>query len=405
MMMIILAWKNIWRNKKRSLIILAATAVGLSAGLFTVGMMTGMYDAMISSGINREIGEMQVHTRAFLRDRLISQSLTGPDSLLTMVRAHSNIRAAASHTLIEGMASSATTASGVMILGIDPDSEKDVTSIAASIEEGSYLNKTNSIVIGRKLAEKLKLKLRSRIVVSFAGADGNIIYGAFRIAGIFRTEATQFDLANIFVRRSDLTALLGTEAPVHEIVLRTRSSSLLDGTQEDLRAQVDSSIAVETWKEIAPELKLTADSSDVIDAIFLGIILFALLFGLTNTLLMSVLDRTRDFGVLLAVGMYRRRLFTMIVLESLFLSFTGGIVGVAAGWLVTNYFNVHGIDLSSVSTGLSAYGIPTMLYPFIRPSLYGTLAVMMVMTSIVAALYPAIKAVKLKPVQAIKTIG
>ena len=121
MMMVILAWKNIWRNKKRSLIILAATAIGLSAGLFTVGMMTGMYDAMISSGINREIGELQIHTRSFLNDRLISQSLPEPDSLLTKVRSHPNIRAAASHTLIEGMASSATTASGVLIFGIHPD--------------------------------------------------------------------------------------------------------------------------------------------------------------------------------------------------------------------------------------------------------------------------------------------
>lgn len=405
MMMVILAWKNIWRNKKRSLIILAATAIGLSAGLFTVGMMTGMYDAMVSSGINREIGEMQIHTRPFLNDRLISQSLPEPDSLLNMVRQHPNIRAAASHTLIEGMASSATTASGVMMFGIDPDEEKNITGIAGSITEGKYFDKPNSIVVGKKLAEKLKLKLRSRIVLSFAGVDGNIIYGAFRIEGIFRTDATQFDQMNLFVRRNDLSALLGTEAPVHEIVLRVHSTSLLDSTQKDLRALVDSTIAVETWKEIAPELKLTADSSDVVDAIFLGIILFALLFGLTNTLLMSVLDRTRDFGVLLAVGMYRRRLFSMIVLESLFLSFTGGIVGVTAGAIVTNYFNTHGIDLSSVSTGLSAYGIPTMLYPFIRPSLYGTLTVMLIVTSMIAALYPAIKAVRLKPVQAIRTIG
>lgn len=404
MMMVILAWKNIWRNKKRSLIILAATAIGLSAGLFTVGMMTGMYDAMVSSGINREIGEMQIHTRPFLNDRLISQSLPEPDSLLSIVRLHPNIRAAASHALIEGMASSATTAAGVMIFGIDPDAEKDITGVAESVIEGKYFDRSNSIVIGKKLAEKLKLKLRSRIVLSFAGMDGNIIYGAFRIAGIFRTDATQFDQMNVFVRRGDLSALLGAEAPVHEIVLRLRSTSLLDSTQADLRALVDSTIAVETWKEIAPELKLTADSSEIVDAIFLGIILFALLFGLTNTLLMSVLDRTRDFGVLLAVGMFRRRLFSMIVLESLFLSFTGGIVGVAAGAFVTNYFNTHGIDLSSISTGLSAYGIPTMLYPFIRPSLYGTLTIMMIITSIIAALYPAIKAVRLKPVEAIRTI-
>jgi ABC-type antimicrobial peptide transport system permease subunit len=120
---------------------------------------------------------------------------------------------------------------------------------------------------------------------------------------------------------------------------------------------------------------------------------------------MSVLDRVRDFGVLLAVGMYRRRLFSMIMLESLLLSFTGGIVGVAAGWLITDYFQSRGIDLSVVSAGLSNYGIPSMLYPYIRASAYGSLAMMMAATSIISALYPAIKAVRLKPVQAIRTIA
>lgn len=404
MMMVILAWKNIWRNKKRSMIILAATVIGLTAGLFAVGMMTGMYEAMISSGINREIGNLQIHTASYKHDQLISQSLPGPDSIVRMIRTHSDVRSVATHSLIEGMASSAATASGIMIFGIKPDDEREVTAVSHSVIEGTYFEKPNSIVIGKKLAEKLKLKLRSRIVLSFSGVDGNIIYGSFRIAGIFKTDATNFDMMNVFVRQEDLSSLLGTETPIHEIVIRTHTPTMIDSTKAAIQKNLSPKIVVESWKEIAPELKLTADSSEIVDAIFLGIILFALLFGLTNTLLMSVIDRTRDFGVLLAVGMYRRRLFAMIILESLFLSFTGGIIGVLLGWGITSYFTVHGIDLSSVSTGLSAYGIPSILYPFIRPSLYGTLTIMMIMTSIIAALYPAIKAVRLKPVEAIRTI-
>ncbi len=405
MMMVVLAWKNIWRNKKRSLIILAATAIGLAAGLFTVGMMTGMYDAIVYSGINRELGNLQIHTAAYKRDQLIRQFLPEPDSLVHMVRSHPDVEVAATHTLIEGMASSATTASGAMIIGIEPANERRTTAVASSLVEGDYLDKPNSIAIGKKLAEKLKLKLRSRIVLSFAGLDGNIVYGAFRISGIFRTDASNFDAMNVFVRQEDLASLLGTTAPIHEILIRTKSSMILDSTRNDLQGLMPVGIQVETWKEISPEIKLTADSSDIVNTIFLGIILFALLFGLTNTLLMSVLDRVRDFGVLLAVGMYRRRLFSMIVLESLFLSFTGGIVGAAFGWGLTSYFNARGIDLSAVSAGLSAYGIPSMLYPYIRLSVYATLTCMMLATSIVAALYPAIKAVRLKPVQAIRTIG
>lgn len=405
MMMFILAWKNIWRNKKRSLIILAATAIGLAAGLFSVGLMTGMYDSMVDSAIKRGLANIQIHTGAYKKDQLISQFIPHPDSLMRSVRSNSDVAVCASHSIIEGMASSATVASGASIIAVDPDVERTATAIAQSIKEGTYLDKANTVAVGRKLAEKLKLHLRSRLVLSFAGLDGNIIYAAFRISGIYSTDASTFDGVNVFIRQDDLAQLLGTDVPIHEIIVRTKNSLQLDQTRNELQAAMPESVTVETWKEISPEMKLTADSSDIVNTIFLGIILFALLFGLTNTLLMSVLDRVRDFGVLLAVGMFRRRLFSMIILESLFLSFTGGIVGVIIGWALTAYYHTHGINLASVSAGLSSYGIPSMLYPFIKPAMYGTLSLMMIFTSIVAAMYPAIKAIRLRPVEAIRTIA
>ena len=383
MMMFILAWKNIWRNKKRSFIILTATAIGLAAGLFSVGLMTGMYDSMVDSAIKRGLANIQIHTEAYNRDQLIGQFIPHPDSIVQVIRNNPDVTVCATHSIIEGMASSATVASGASIIAVDPDVEKTATAISQSIIEGTYLEKPNSIVVGKKLVKKLKLRLRSRLILSFAGMDANIIYAAFRITGIYT----------------------GTDVPIHEIIVRTKNSMMLEHTRDELQALMPTGVLVETWKEISPELKLTADSSGIFNAIFLGIILFALLFGLTNTLLMSVLDRVRDFGVLLAVGMYRRRLFSMIILESLFLSFTGGIIGVGIGWILTVYFNSHGINLAAVSEGLSSYGIPSILYPFIKPDTYVTLTIMMIVTSIIAALYPAIKAIRLKPVEAIRTLA
>ena len=404
-MMFILAWKNIWRNKKRSLIILAATAVGLAAGIFSVGLMTGMYDSMVDSAINRGLGNIQIHTTAYKRDQLLRQNFSNLDSIIHIVQTAPDVRSYTTHSLIEGMTSSATIASGAAIIAIDPEQEKTVTAISTSLVEGTYLDKPNSIIIGKKLADKLKLKLRSRIVLSFAGMDGNIIYAAFRITGVFRTDASIFDGTTVFIRQSDLSVLLGTEAPIHEIIIRNNNSLLLEKTKTELQKKLPTTVIVESWRDISPEMKLTADITDLSNMIFLGLILFALLFGLTNTLMMSVLDRVRDFGVLLAVGMFRRRLFSMIILESLFLSFTGGIVGIVVGWGAVQYFNTQGINLSAVSDGLSAYGIPSMLYPYIRTSVYGWLTAMMIATSIIAALYPAIKAVRLKPVEAIRTIA
>jgi ABC-type lipoprotein release transport system permease subunit len=405
-MMALLAWKNIWRNKRRSLVIIAATTIGLTAGLFYVGIITDMYDAIISSAINRELGDLKIRTEGYRKDQLLGQFLPGPDSLLRTAEADSNVRSAAPHCLVEGMASSATVSSGVLIVAVDPEKERHVTGIADNLSEGSYLDTKNSIVVGKKLADKLKLRLRSRMVLSFAGLDGTIVYAAFRIAGTFHTDGSMFDESTVFIRQDDLAPLMGTpHLPIHEILVRVRNPSLVGQTKIALQSMMPAGTVVETWADLAPELKLGADSADIVNMILLGIVLFALLFGLTNTLLMSVLDRTRDFGVLLAIGMYRHRMFSMIILESLFLSFTGCVIGVMFGWVLTKYFHAHGIDLSAFSAGLSEFGMPSILHPYIRSSVYGSLAVMMTITSVLAALYPAIKAIRLRPVQAIRTIA
>ena len=406
MMMLLLAWKNVWRNKRRSIVIITATTIGLTAGLFYVGTITAMYDAIIESAISRELGDLKIRTEAYRKDQLVGQFLPAPDSILSLLDSDRNVKSVAMHCLLEGMASSATVSSGVLIVAIDPGKETRVTGISQSLKEGSYLDKSNTIVLGKKLADKLKLRLRSRIVLSFAGLDGNIVYAAFRISGIFHTDGSIFDETTVFIRQDDLAPLLGTpRVPIHEILVRVNNPSILGQTQAGLQKMMPAHTVVETWADLAPELKLGADSADLVNAVLLGIVLFALLFGLTNTLLMSVLDRTRDFGVLLAIGMYRRRMFSLIILESLLLSFTGCITGVVLGWILTQYFHARGIDLSIFSAGLSEFGMPSVLYPFIRPRVYGMLALMMTITSVSAALYPAIKAVRLRPVQAIRTIA
>ena len=384
-MMMILAWKNIWGNKKRSFIILAATAVGLACGLFSAGVLSGLYEALVQSAISRELGHIQIHSVDFVRDQEISQTLTHVDGILSILEHTPTVEFVVTHSVIEGMASSATAADGVRIIAVEPDAEQKVTSISRRLIEGTYLNGKNSVVIGKKLADRLKLKLHGRFVASFSAADGTIIDGTFRVEGIYQTEASTFDGMNVFIRQEDLASLLGTPAPIHEIVLRTRSLALVDSTANMLRVAFPS-VEVETWKQLAPELKYTADTGAFENTILLGIILFALLFGLTNTLLMSVLDRIHDFGILLAIGLNRRRLFSMIMVESLFLSFTGGIIGVVVGWGVTEYFGVRGIDLTVFSAGASSFGVPSILYPMNQTFTYVELAIMMVITSVIAGL-------------------
>ena len=326
-MLLTLAWRNIWRNKKRSLIIISAIAAGLLSGLFASAVMFGMGESLINSTIDRDLGHIQIHSKNYEDEKLIADTIPDYISSLQIIKSKQPISTISSRMLIEGMGSSATSSTGLRIVGINPENEKRVTAIHTSLIEGNYLEdqKRNQIIIGYKLAENLGLRLKSKIILSFQDFDGNIIYAAFRVTGIFRTESSSFDKMNVFVNDTDLFPLLNINPVYHEIVLRLNSVQNVDTAFSTLKSSLPS-LSVKNWKQLAPELKLMDEMIGIQLNIFLGIILFALLFGITNTMLMSVLERVREFGVLMAIGMKRRRVFSMIIFETITLSLVGGLI-------------------------------------------------------------------------------
>jgi ABC-type lipoprotein release transport system permease subunit len=399
------SWKNVWRSKRRSLIIVAAIALGLWGGLFATGIADGMVEAMVNSAIDRQLTHIQIHQRGFREDRLLGENIPNPDSVLDFCKHLPGVFAVTGRTLVDGMASSATTSQGVEITGVIPSEEETATSIKREIVEGSYLDsgKTGTTVIGKKLADKLKLRLHSKLVLAFQSPDGTIQYAAFRIIGIFQTASTQYDEMTVYVSQTDLFRFLGSPM-IHEIAVRMKSDTAVASAIAMLKQRFPS-LDVESWRELAPELELAADSTDISMDIFMGVILFALLFGITNTMLMSVMDRVREFGMLMAIGMKRRQVFSMVMIETIFLSLTGGLVGMILGALTVLYSNHSGIDLSVFSQGLSYYGISSLLYPTVSSGTYIVVTVMIIATSILAAVYPAVKAIQLRPVTAMRTYG
>jgi putative ABC transport system permease protein len=405
-MLIALAWKNIWRNKKRSLIILTAIALGIWAGLFSVAVMIGSWDTTVNSTIDRHLSHLQIHTKAFKDDNLISNYIPDGPDLADNIRKLPQVKDVSARVLIEGMASSPGSSSGTNIIGVNPEHEKNVTTIANYIIDGEYFKgiKRNPILVGAKLANKLGLKLRSKVVLSFQNIDTTLTYAAFRVSGIFRTESSMFDGSNVFVKQSDLYKVMNNDRIVSEIAVRLKSSNDLDSTLAQIRGMYPS-LVIESWKQLAPELELTYQFMIVELEIFLGIIMAALLFGITNTMLMSVMDRVREFGVLLAVGMKRMRVFLLILFETAILSFFGGIIGMMLGSLTIWYFSDKGIDLSLFTEGFSAWGMPSILYPALPLSFYGILTSMIILTAIIASIYPSVKTIKLRPADAIRTYG
>ncbi|MFW5754285.1 MAG: ABC transporter permease [Marinilabiliaceae bacterium] len=396
------AWRNIWRSPVRSWIIIAALTVGMFAGVFSSTFINGWMQQRLRDGVETETGHLQVFCSGYPDNRdvdLYFQPEERPE-----LEEHTPVKATSSRLVVNAMAASAETAGGVTVYGADPDAESRVLNLHEKIVEGTWFDSPYSreVVIGKKLADQLKIGLRSKLVLRFQDVEGSLTGGSFRVAGIFQTNNPAFDGAHVWVRTENLAELLGTPPGAsHAIVARLNSADRSEEMAQKLEKELPNA-DIQTWKELSPELGYLTELGNMYLYIFVVIILLALGFGIVNTMLMVVLERVREIGMLMSVGMARWRIFVMIVLETVMLSSTGGLLGIFLGMLAVWRLGITGIDLSVWSTGLTEMGFSPIVYPEWDAALVLNIALLVVLTGILASLYPALKALKLKPSEAVR---
>ena len=400
-----IAWKNIWRNKTRSLVVIIATILGLFGGIFSVAFMIGMVEQRYEAAINKEVSHIQIHNPKYLENAEIQYTIPEPLNISAEIKRITGVKDVAIRTKIPGMISSATTSAGIQIFSIDPESERKITTIYKCIVDsgGTYFGeeRKNQVVISKKLAEKLKVRFHSKIVLRFQDSTGNIIESAFKISGLFNTYNSMFDEQVVFIKSSDLAGILGMDPPCHEIALLLNNGEEVERIKAELQKKY-ADLRVQSWKEIQPELGLMVEMMDKMMLIFLGIILLALAFGIINTMLMAVLERTKELGMLMSIGMTRMRVFKMILIETVLLTLTGGVVGMIISGIFIKITHARGIDLSIVAKGMESLGYESMVYPSITADYFIILTVMIIVTGILSAIYPAKKALNINPAEAIK---
>ena len=248
----------------------------------------------------------------------------------------------------------------------------------------------------------MKLKPGSKLVLTFTDTFSNIVSGAFRVAGIYQSDNAPLDEKNVYVRMNDLNSLLNIQDAFHEIVVLLKSDEHVS-TVQSILVQKFPAYQIESWWELSPETDLLVKTTNQYSYIIMIIIMFALAFGIINTMLMAILERTREIGMMVALGTNRVKIFILVLLETLFLTLAGTPVGILVGWLTTKYFNQHGLDLSGMGREMmSSFGFGTMIYPeFPVDKLAGVLLIV-TSTAIISCLFPAIKALKLQPVEALR---
>ncbi|MCO6472944.1 MAG: ABC transporter permease [Melioribacteraceae bacterium] len=406
-----IAWKNIWRNKLRSGIIITSISLGLFGGVFAIAFMNGMANQMINDLINLELANIQLHNPQFLLNDETIYTIENPEKKIERIKKIEQVKSVSSRTVRMGMASSSSTGKGVRINGINPEIEKQTTELSDKIIEGSFLEdeRKNQIVVGEKLVKELKLKLNSKVILTLQTIDNNITYAAFRITGIFKTQNTMFDESNVFVRDKELKEIVHLrENRTNEIVVALSDNDFTKQVKSKLINEFEKEIhneklIVRTWDEINPSVKMIQQMSLQFSFIFVIIILVALSFGITNTMLMVVMERVRELGMLMAVGMNKIKLAGMIFFETLYLSLTGAFAGMIISVGAISIAAKTGIDLSPIAEGFNAYGYSSIIYPEIDTAFYFYVMFFVVITAFLASVYPARKALKFNPAEAVRT--
>lgn len=404
-MIIKVAWRNVWRSKVRSAVVVLAVALGLWAGIFTASFMYGVSTQRLQNIVSSQLSHIQVHYPEFTDDMDPTLMLADGRNILKQLSADERIKSASGRVLATGTAAAAWGSGNVVIKGVVPAEEKKVTNIHEKMVQGSFFNdsKQDQIVVGEKLAKKLKLKLKSQVTLRMQSLEGHIIDNACKVVGIFKTNSSRYDEANVFVHRDSLAKMMGAGNSLHEVAFLLHDPNLVDSTKAELQQQFPA-LSVESWKDLAPELDFINKFMDVYLFVFMGIILLAMAFGIINTMLMAVMERTREIGVLMAVGMNKIRIFSMIMLETIFLTLTGVPVGLLLSLATIRYFSKTGVDLSLFSEGLANFDVESIVYPSLDTSFYPVMMLMAAFTALLAAIYPAYKALKLHPSKAIRTV-
>lgn len=402
-MLITIAWRNLWRNRSRSFIIIASVALGMWSGLFISALYFGMGKARMRIAIDHEVSHIQIHHPRFSDDQEAKYSMDS-DSLLAVLESQPDIKSFSLRSVATGMLATTSGSRGIQVNGVDPTAEQKTRNLAGFVQQGDYLNieQRNRVLVSTKLAEKLKLDIGNKIVVTLLDTAGAITSGAFRICGLYQSENAPQDELNIFVVKTDLDRLIGSNGRVHEAAVLLQKDDVLNQVCNRIK-QVFPHLKVERWQDLSPETDLLLSSLDTYMLIFMIIILLALSFGIINTMLMAVLERTRELGVLMAVGMNKWRIFGMVVSETVMLAIIGTPVGLALVWLTVQWLSRTGIDVSVLmGEVMRDFGFATVIYPELPWHNVAQTFGLVVLAAVLAAVFPAWKALRLRPVDAIR---
>jgi putative ABC transport system permease protein len=402
-----MAWRNVWRNPRRTLLTISAIIFACMILVFMLSLQFGSYETMINTSVKIHAGHLQVQAKGYHEKMKMRLVVEDPGAVFQVLDATEGVAAYTARATAFSLVSSNQRTRGVLVVGIDPEKEAKVSTIRNLIREGSYLSDgdTNKAIVGKLLAKNLRIIPGDELTLLGQGRDGSIAATVLEVKGIYGSGIDEFDRSAIQIPLKYFQDIFGMGGAVHEVVIIGRSlkevSIVKTAVQKDLDQLSDAHrLRVLDWMELMPGLLQGIQMDLVSGIIFYVILILVVSFSILNTFLMAIFERTREFGVLMAIGTTPKRLIRLLLMESMCMILIGIAGGIVMGSILTYYFQIHGIDLGGASELMKQYGISGRLHPSLTFVSITSGPLIVMVFAFLAALYPALKVRSLKPVEA-----
>jgi len=398
-----LAWRNIWRHTRRSLITVAAMALGAALCMPMMAFMDGMFEAIFDVAVTQSAGHVRVEHPDYPETRSMFDALEGADETIAALDALPEAKAVTRRAYGAGLLGSEEKTVGAELIGVDPAREGAVAPTENMLKEGAWLSAPGQILLGHGLADELEVGLGGEVVIMTQAADGSIGAGAYEIVGLMQSANAMRDKQGAWMGLSDLQELLYIEDQVHEIVLIAEGGKHSVGALRDqVAGEVGDGGMVRTWSEAEPLMAEMLAMGEQQSWMMLGIIFFLAGFGVLNTMLMSVFERTRELGVMMALGARPGVLIRLIVTESVLLALVGAVAGGILGGILTYLLCTHGLDLGYGEFDMAGIVFPDTIKGLFRAERAAAVLLSLIVVTVMASFWPAWRAARLQPVQAMR---
>jgi ABC-type lipoprotein release transport system permease subunit len=406
-MLLKLAWLNIWRNKRRTIITATSVFFAVLLAIIFRSLTDGVYDNMIHNVVSYSSGYVQIHQNGYWDEQSIDNTFEEDEQLYKELIKNPNITHLMPRLQTFALASYADKTKGVLILGIDPVKEKAVNNLHEKIIEGHYLETVNdnAVVLGEGLASQLKLKVNDTLVLLGQGYHASSAAAKFKVIGLIKLGSIELNNNVVYLPLQQSQYMHGAENRLTSVSVMLDKTSDMEWLKQSLQESIDpDKYEVMSWKEMMPEMDQFIEADSTGHYIIIGVLYFVISFGLFGTLLMMIFERKHELGILIAIGMKKHLLAFVLLLESIMISLIGCFTGVIAGFSVIKWFTAYPIHFTGeLKEVYEDYGIESIIYFSSHEKIFIVQTLIVLLLSILLAFYPGYKVMKLKPVEAINS--